>query len=105
ALHYGHARTSLVMVMPDLEWPGTWRIAWPDGQLSDIVNLPRAKDAAQAIAERGPPVRDRRRFNWHRLDSPSEASPVCQMHRPVPQSLPPAGDRFDIASSLPRSAL
>jgi hypothetical protein len=30
--------------------PDLWRIAWPDGHLSDIVNLSRAKDAAFSIA-------------------------------------------------------
>jgi len=91
ALRCGHAHTPLVLVVPDLDWPGMWRIAWPDGQLSDLVNLSRAKDAAEAISERGPPIRDRRRFNWHRLDSPSGGAPVRQMRRPLPQSLPPAG--------------
>jgi hypothetical protein len=91
ALRYGHARTPLVLVVPDTDWPGMWRIACPDGQLSDLVNLTRAKDAAEVISEHGPPVRDRRRFNWHRLDSPSGAAPARQMHRPLPQSFPPAG--------------
>jgi len=91
ALRYGHARTPLALVLPNHDWPGMWRIAWPDGQLSDLVNLPRAKDAAEAISERGPPIRDRRRFNWHRLDSPSGAAPVRQMRHPLLQSLPLAG--------------
>jgi hypothetical protein len=51
-------------VVPDERWPKTWRIRWPDGRISDMVNLSRAKDAAAIIAERGPPERDRRRFRW-----------------------------------------
>jgi hypothetical protein len=29
-----------------------WRVKYPDGSLSDMVNLIRAKDAAMAIARR-----------------------------------------------------
>ena len=72
ALRYGHARTPLALVLPDLDWPGTWRIAWPDGRLSDIVNLARAKDAAEAFSERGPPARNRRLFHWHTSNSPHQ---------------------------------
>jgi hypothetical protein len=42
ALRYGHARTPLVLVVPDPDWPDTWRIAWPDGRLSGPrQSLPR----------------------------------------------------------------
>ena len=58
ALHYGSAQNPLATVVPDDRWPGMWRIASPDGRLSDMVNLSRAKDAAVAIAERGPPVEE-----------------------------------------------
>jgi hypothetical protein len=64
SLFYGSARSPLVQVVPDTRWPRMWRIAWPDGQLSDPVNLARAKDAAAMIAERGPPARDRRLLHW-----------------------------------------
>jgi hypothetical protein len=32
-------------IVPDEHWPGMYRIKRPDGSLSDIVNLTRAKDA------------------------------------------------------------
>ena len=64
ALHYGTSKTPLAWVIPDAKYPSMWRIKWPDGHLSDMVNLSRAKDAAVAIAERGPPARYRRMFNW-----------------------------------------
>jgi hypothetical protein len=70
ALYYGHARTPLALVVPDTHWSGMWRIAWPDGRLSDMVNLARAKDAAAAIAERGPPARDRLLVHWKASNSP-----------------------------------
>jgi len=41
-----------------------WRIQWPDGGTSDMTNLTRAKDAAAAICERGPPRRARRLLQW-----------------------------------------
>ena len=63
-LQYGSGTRSLATVIPDAQWPGMWRIAWPDGRISDMANLSRAKDAAMAIAERGPPRRDARHLHW-----------------------------------------
>jgi hypothetical protein len=76
-LHYGSNRRPLATVVPDAQWPGMFRIAWPDGQLSDMANLSRTKDAAMAIAERGPPRRDARHLHW-KIDArerPAEAPP------------------------------
>jgi hypothetical protein len=36
-------------IVPDAEWPGMYRLRLPDGSLSDIVNLTRAKDALAAM--------------------------------------------------------
>ena len=55
ALHYGSARTPIALVVPDSVM---YRIRWPSGELSDMVNLSRAKDAVVAICERGPPRRE-----------------------------------------------
>ena len=76
ALHYGSTQRPLATVVPDLLWPGMWRIASPDGRLSDMANLTRAKDAAEAIAERGPPARNRKLFRWHMgcVEEPRTAS-------------------------------
>jgi hypothetical protein len=63
-LYYGRSRAPLVLAVPDLSYPGLWRMAWPNGELSDIANLSRIKDAAVAICERGRPPRNRRRFLW-----------------------------------------
>jgi hypothetical protein len=38
-------------VVPDQEWPGMYRIRKPDGRLTDMVNLTRARDAARCFAE------------------------------------------------------
>jgi hypothetical protein len=52
SLHYGKSAKVLAEVIPDNEYAGMWRIRWPDGQLSDMVNLSRAKDAACVLAMR-----------------------------------------------------
>jgi len=93
ALRYGHARTPLVQAVPDAVYPEMWRLLWPDGQLSDLANLSRIKDAAIAICERGPPARNRLRLHWeiNRSNSPRGAAPVRQMRRPLLQSLPGVG--------------
>ena len=59
-LHYGKSSKVLVEVIPDGEYAGMWRIRWPDGQLSDMVNLTRAKDAARILANSG----HSRLFRW-----------------------------------------
>jgi len=43
----GRARAT---IEPDAEWPGMFRVLMPDGHLSDMVNLSRAKDAALSLA-------------------------------------------------------
>src|SRR5262245_52127346 len=64
SLYYGRRRTPLARVVPDEKYPTMWRIHWPSGEVSDMVNLTRAKDAATAIALRGMPGNERRLFNW-----------------------------------------
>jgi hypothetical protein len=52
-------------VVPDVAHPGMWRVRWPDGRLSDITNLTRAKDAVACFME----TEERRQRGRH---SPSE---------------------------------
>jgi hypothetical protein len=40
----------LATIVPDPDWEGMWRVCMPNGNVSDMVNLTRAKDAAQSIA-------------------------------------------------------
>ena len=84
ALYYGKSRRPLCHVVPDAHYPGMWRLLWPNGEGSDMVNLSRAKDAAAALAERGPPARDKRRFNWERLKTPPVPSPMRQTEGALP---------------------
>ena len=39
-----------VEIVPDAVWPGMWRVRSPGGELSDMVNRTRARDAARSIA-------------------------------------------------------
>src|SRR5262249_44335053 len=50
ALHRWQAKTPLLHVVPDTPYPGMWRIRSPDGRLTDMASLTRAKDAAVSIA-------------------------------------------------------
>ena len=52
-------------VVPDAARPNMWRVRWPDGRLSDITNLTRAKDAITCFIE----TEERRQRGRH---SPSE---------------------------------
>jgi hypothetical protein len=45
-LRHGSGRSPLAVVEPDAKYPFLYRIRYPDGHLSDMVNLTRAKDAA-----------------------------------------------------------
>lgn len=70
-----HSRV-LVRVVPDAIWPGMYRLHWPNGRRSDLANLTRIKDAAEAIAERGPPLRHRRDFVWKQGGQVIRTSPA-----------------------------
>ena len=37
-------------VVPDPDWPKMYRVRRPDGSLTDMVNLTRARDAATTLA-------------------------------------------------------
>jgi hypothetical protein len=47
-----HSRAGrlLATVEPDPEWPLMYRVRPPGGQLTDMLNLTRAKDAAMSLA-------------------------------------------------------
>lgn len=81
-LYYGTARTPLASVVPDARHSSLWRVVHA-GTVSDMTNLARAKDAAMAICERGPPPRNRARFHWvlNRSESPPEGLTASQAKR------------------------
>lgn len=76
ALHYGKSRKPLAWVVPDARYPSMFRIKWPDGSLSDMVNLTRAKDAAMAMAERGASGGRRHLLKWKQCEDAFGADPV-----------------------------
>jgi hypothetical protein len=43
----------LATVEPDRNWAGMYRVRLPNGHLTDMVNLARAKDAAISLALSG----------------------------------------------------
>jgi len=49
-----HLRTGrkLLSIVADAKYPQMWRVRYPDGTLTDMVNRTRAKDAACALALR-----------------------------------------------------
>jgi hypothetical protein len=85
SLHYASAKHPLAEIIPDANWPGMWRVRWPDGSLSDMANLTRAKDAAFVIAQKGPPARDGQRLHWQTapIGEPLRASVVRQKPPPI----------------------
>ena len=87
-LCYGNARVPLARVVPDATQPLMWQNALTSGNLSDIVNLARAKDAAAAVAERGPPQRNRRLLHWKQEPSKtlSGAPPIAGNEPPLAQA-------------------
>jgi hypothetical protein len=44
-------RRSNPRIAPDAKWPAMFRLRLPDGSLSDMVNLPRAKDALAVVCD------------------------------------------------------
>ena len=77
----------LLRVVPDDRWANMWRVQWPDGRLSDMVNLSRAKDAAVAYAQRAG-HHDARRYKWRMDQSPTKAPPMRQKLPAIVHSAP-----------------
>jgi hypothetical protein len=76
----------LLRVVSDERWPTMWRVEFPDGRLSDMVNLARARDAARTFAMRGlAPSHDSRLLHWKQDhgESRAEALPARQKARRV----------------------
>jgi hypothetical protein len=43
-------KTPIVSIEQDKTYPNMWRVRFPDGRLTDMVNLTRARDAARGAA-------------------------------------------------------
>jgi hypothetical protein len=44
---------AIVTIKPDVKWPNMWRVHLPNGQVSDMTNLTRARDAARSLSRSG----------------------------------------------------
>jgi hypothetical protein len=78
-LYYGEHL--LATIVPDSLWQGLFRIDFFRGPISDLGNLARIKDAAESIAERGPPPRNRQHLRWKPSETPLKAK--GQAHRAI----------------------
>jgi hypothetical protein len=79
--------------VPDAVHPGMWRVRWPDGRLSDMTNLTRAKDAVACFVE----TEERRQRGRH---SPSEGR-LCVKTGEMPAGgalVPASGEHGVVAS-------
>jgi hypothetical protein len=89
----GHLNSRKPKVVPDAAHPSMWRVRWPDGSLSDITNLTRAKDAVACFVE----TEERRRRGRH---SPSEGR-LCVKTGEMPAGgalVPASGEHRVVAS-------
>jgi hypothetical protein len=50
-LHTIHSKKTILSVEPDAVYPDMFRVHWPDGGISDMANLSRARDAATRFVE------------------------------------------------------
>jgi hypothetical protein len=50
ALHRAGRRGPVLCIVRDATFPTAWRIRRPDGTITDMLNVSRAKDVAMAIA-------------------------------------------------------
>ena len=85
SLRYGDSRTAIAWIVPD-EIPALWRVVLADGRSSDPMILTRAKDAALALAVRGPPARNPTRFRWRQDRSESHSGARRRVRAPTPSS-------------------
>jgi len=56
---------AIMEIRADAVHPKMWRVCLPNGRLSDMVNLTRAKEAAETIARQNDPEIGWTGFRWH----------------------------------------
>jgi hypothetical protein len=76
-LHIGRRYTGIRIVRWRF-YPGMWRVAWPDGQVSPMGNMARAKDAALTFARRMPGFGGRQVHRWECTGSALEPPRVAE---------------------------
>jgi hypothetical protein len=96
-LHRQNRGRALLAVVPDDTYLGMWRVRLPDGRLSNLTNISRAKDAAVSIALAI--------LNHHQKsnrDIRSEASPARRNRSPLPWA---PSDRSKSPAALPANVV
>jgi hypothetical protein len=84
----------LATVKPDPEWPNLWRVHMPDGHVTDMVNLSRAKDAASTLALavlNRPEMERRNNIARGGQERGEELGATLLQARPVESAMRPAG--------------
>jgi len=77
-LYYG--RRPMLAVVLDWQYPAMWRVRLPDGRLTDMMNLTRAKDAASSIAMRDlAPSHKPELLHWKGGETTPAAPPMRQI--------------------------
>ena len=82
-------RGKLAQIEPDAVWPSMWRVRTPDGRLTDMVNISRARDAARALALAA--------LNQRGEETPAGAPPIARNQTPFAEcgmSTPGAAKRL-----------
>src|SRR6516225_2963495 len=82
-------RKGVASVVLDGKYPSMWRVQRPDGSLTDMVNLTRAKDAAMAC-----------RPNLHRLIAPALAGAIVAVGTCVSSHAPSQSGRIEARTGL-----
>jgi hypothetical protein len=77
SLHLGNKHAPLAHVIPDGQWPNMWRIRWADGEVSDMVNFARAKDAAVTICAHNLSLKTLTQFRRAKLASQDMAETIA----------------------------
>jgi hypothetical protein len=82
---YISGRYAGVSIQPDDRYPQMWRVLWPDGGLSCMGNLTRAKAAAVSFARR---VRNDNAaaVTWNAHGASLEAPPALGIGKPAPRA-------------------
>jgi hypothetical protein len=90
-----------ITVREDANWPGMWRAHSPEGQVSDMANLPRAKEAAIYCARpRG--LGGTEIVRWDIRETAPEGPPIAQNVSPLIGQ--PPGARTDPRPRIRRGA-
>jgi len=85
-------RCTVANVVPDQKWPGMWRVQFPNGHITDMFNLSRAKDVALTLAYANAASqieRELHRSAKPRASTPGSARNFGSSLDPIPKPIKP----------------